>query len=125
MVRRLGHRDHREHRHHRNRGRDSGRRAAPAFREGLGSDIVETRQRPSPIVATVDFDKDGVQHGFLRLPYSRDDSAWCAVMIPLPVAKNGAGPTALLTGGTHGAAYEGPIALFAPATSLDPAHLPT
>lgn len=68
--------------------------------------------RPSPISATVDFEADGVQHGFLRLPYSRDDAAWGSVMIPVTVARNGAGPTALLTGGNHGDEYEGPIALF-------------
>ena len=68
--------------------------------------------RPSPISATVDFSAEGVQHGFLRLPYSRDDSAWGSVMIPLTVVKNGEGPTALLTGGNHGDEYEGPIALF-------------
>ncbi|MEC5325238.1 N(2)-acetyl-L-2,4-diaminobutanoate deacetylase DoeB [Aurantimonas sp. A3-2-R12] len=67
---------------------------------------------PSPIVATVDFEADGIQHGFLRLPYSRDDSAWGSVLIPMTVAKNGDGPTALLTGGNHGDEYEGPIALF-------------
>lgn len=76
---------------------------------------------PSPIVATVDFDRDGVQHGFLRLPYSRDDSAWGSVMIPVAVVRNGEGPTALLTGGNHGDEYEGPIALFDLARSLDPA----
>ena len=59
-------------------------------------------QRPSPISATVDFDADGVQHGFLRLPYSRDDAAWGSVMIPVTVVKNGKGPTALLTGANHG-----------------------
>ncbi|WP_168219790.1 N(2)-acetyl-L-2,4-diaminobutanoate deacetylase DoeB [Pseudotabrizicola formosa] len=68
--------------------------------------------RDSPITATVDFDADGVQHGFLRLPYSRDDAAWGSVMIPVCVVKNGAGPTALLTGGNHGDEYEGPVALF-------------
>lgn len=68
--------------------------------------------RPSPISATVDFEADGVQHGFLRLPYSRDDAAWGSVMIPITVVRNGAGPTALLTGGNHGDEYEGPIALF-------------
>lgn len=68
--------------------------------------------RPSPINPTVDFSADGVQHGFLRLPYSRDDSAWGSVIIPLTVVKNGGGPTALLTGGNHGDEYEGPIALF-------------
>ena len=68
--------------------------------------------RPSPISATVDFSAEGVQHGFLRLPYSRDDSAWGSVMIPLTVVQNGEGPTALLTGGNHDDEYEGPIALF-------------
>lgn len=68
--------------------------------------------KPSPISATVDFEKDGVQHGFLRLPYSRDDSAWGSVMIPVTVAKNGSGPTALLTGANHGEEYEGPVALM-------------
>lgn len=67
--------------------------------------------RPSPIKPTVDFERDGVQHGFLRLPYSRDDSAWGAIMIPVTVVKNGHGPTALLTGANHGDEYEGPVAL--------------
>ena len=68
--------------------------------------------RDNPISATVDFEADGLQHGFLKLPHSHDASAWGAVMIPVTVAKNGAGPTALLTGGNHGDEYEGPIALF-------------
>lgn len=78
---------------------------------------------PSPVVPTVDFDADGVQHGFLRLPYSRDDSAWGAVMIPVAVVRGGAGPTALLLGGNHGDEYEGPVALFGLARSLDPASV--
>lgn len=76
--------------------------------------------RPSPVVPTVDFDQDGKQHGFLRLPYSRDDSAWGSVMIPIAVVKNGSGPTALLTGGNHGDEYEGPLALFELARTLEP-----
>ncbi|MGK9166954.1 N(2)-acetyl-L-2,4-diaminobutanoate deacetylase DoeB [Inquilinus limosus] len=76
---------------------------------------------PSPIVPSVNFDRDGVQHGTLRLPYSRDDSAWGSVMIPIAVVKNGEGPTALLTGANHGDEYEGPIALFELARTLDPA----
>ena len=43
----------------------------------------------NPISATVDFAREGVQHGFLKLPYSRDDSAWGAVMIPLTVIQRG------------------------------------
>ncbi|CAM5538424.1 N-alpha-acetyl-L-2,4-diaminobutyric acid deacetylase [Mycolicibacterium aubagnense] len=76
--------------------------------------------RPSPISASVDFGRDGVQHGFLRLPYSRDNSAWGSVMIPICVVKNGSGPTALLTGGNHGDEYEGPLALYELARTLDP-----
>lgn len=77
--------------------------------------------RKSPIVAGVPFDRDGVHHGHLRLPYSRDDSAWGAVMIPITVIRNGAGPTALFTGGNHGDEYEGPVALMDLALHLDPA----
>src|SRR5882724_3587403 len=75
-------------------------------------------QRPSPIDASVDFHRDGVQHGHLKLPYSRDDSAWGAIMIPITVVKRGSGPTALLTGANHGDEYEGPIALFDLARNL-------
>jgi N-alpha-acetyl-L-2,4-diaminobutyrate deacetylase len=79
--------------------------------------------RPSPIRPSVDYDQDGVQHGFLRLPYSRDDSAWGAVMIPIAVIKNGKGPTALLTGANHGDEYEGPITLLKLANSLQPSEV--
>ncbi|EJN04884.1 N(2)-acetyl-L-2,4-diaminobutanoate deacetylase DoeB [Phyllobacterium sp. YR531] len=75
--------------------------------------------RPSPVTPTIDLDQQGVQHGFLRLPYSRDDSAWGSVMIPIAVLRNGDGPTALLTGGNHGDEYEGPIALCDLARTLD------
>ncbi|RMD91007.1 MAG: N-alpha-acetyl diaminobutyric acid deacetylase DoeB, partial [Alphaproteobacteria bacterium] len=68
--------------------------------------------RASPITATVDFEARGVQHGFLRLPASRDESAWGNVMIPVTVIAGGAGPTALVTGGNHGDEYEGPIAIM-------------
>lgn len=74
--------------------------------------------KASPISATVDFEADGVQHGFLKLPYSRDDAAWGSVMIPVTVVRNGSGPTALLTGANHGDEYEGPIALFDLARTL-------
>jgi len=74
----------------------------------------------NPMVASVDFEKDGKHHGFLRLPCSRDDSAWGSVMIPITVIRNGKGPTALLTGGNHGDEYEGPIALQAMTHDLSP-----
>jgi len=77
----------------------------------------------NPISATVDFEKDGVQHGFLRLPHSRDDSAWGSIMIPICVAKGGKGPTALLTGANHGEEYEGPVALMELAQTITAAGL--
>ncbi len=67
--------------------------------------------RNSPITSTVPYDKDGVHHGFLRLPHSRNDSAWGSLMIPISVIRNGTEPTALLTGANHGDEYEGPVAL--------------
>jgi N-alpha-acetyl-L-2,4-diaminobutyrate deacetylase len=66
---------------------------------------------PSPIQPTVDLDAEGKAHGFLRLPWSHDISAWGNLMILITVIKHGDGPTALLTGGNHGDEYEGPIVL--------------
>ncbi len=40
---------------------------------------------PPPVTPTIDFDAPGASHHFLRLPYSRDDSAWGSVMIPVAV----------------------------------------
>ncbi|MBU1312701.1 MAG: N(2)-acetyl-L-2,4-diaminobutanoate deacetylase DoeB [Alphaproteobacteria bacterium] len=85
--------------------------------------MLKTAPRPSAITPTVDFDAKGVQHGHLRLPYSRDDSAWGSVMIPICVVANGDGPTALLTGANHGDEYEGPAALFELAQTLDPTQV--
>jgi N-alpha-acetyl-L-2,4-diaminobutyrate deacetylase len=44
-------------------------------------------------------------------------------MIPVTVARNGPGPTALLTGGNHGDEYEGPVALFDLAQRLETAQI--
>ncbi|WP_296424578.1 N(2)-acetyl-L-2,4-diaminobutanoate deacetylase DoeB [Yoonia sp.] len=74
--------------------------------------------RDNPISPTIDFDADGVQHGYLRLPYSRNDSAWGSIQIPITQVKNGSGPCALLTGGNHGDEYEGPLALVELAADL-------
>ena len=73
----------------------------------------------NPIKASIDFDRDGVQHGFLQIPYSRNDSAWGSIMLPITQAKNGDAPGALLTGGNHGDEYEGPIALHDLASRID------
>jgi len=79
--------------------------------------------KKNPISSTISFEQDGAHHGFLRLPYSRDDSAWGSVMIPITVIRNGDGPTALLTGANHGDEYEGPVALMELAATLDPSDV--
>ena len=79
--------------------------------------------KSNPAICTVPLDRDGVHHGFLRLPHSRDDSAWGHVMIPISVVRNGDGPTALLTGANHGDEYEGPVALQHLALALAPADV--
>lgn len=77
--------------------------------------------RPSPITSTVDFGvAEGIQHGYLKLPVSVDESAWGAVMIPITVVAGGEGPTALLTAGIHGDEYEGITALHSLAATLSP-----
>ena len=79
--------------------------------------------RASPVTPTIEFEADGIHHGHLRLPYSRNESAWGSVMVPITVAKNGSGPTALITGANHGDEYEGPLALVELANSFQPEAL--
>jgi len=68
----------------------------------------------SLIATDIDFERTGFQTGTLRLPWSHDRSAYGHIPIPIVVhnAGPGTGPTVLLTGGTHGDEYEGPIALM-------------
>src|SRR5262245_33677656 len=98
-------------------GGEAGGRTFPRRQPAIPS------MRDNPIVPTIDFAADGVRHGFLRLPYSRDDFAWGSVMIPLTVIKRGSGPTALFAGANHGDEYEGPLALQELALELDPASI--
>jgi hypothetical protein len=68
--------------------------------------------QPSLVTATVDFNREGLQHGYIRVPYSHDRSTYGHIPIPVSVALRGDGPTVLLTGGVHGDEYEGPVALM-------------
>jgi len=77
----------------------------------------------SLIESTVDFDKDGIQFGLLRIPHSVHRSAYGHIGIPIAIGKNGDGPTVLLTGGVHGDEYEGPVALSKLGARLDPADI--
>ena len=74
----------------------------------------------SRITSEVDFDRDGKQQGFLRLPHSVHRSAYGWIPIPIIVIKHGTGPTVLLTAANHGDEYEGQIALMKLCRELQP-----
>ena len=76
--------------------------------------------KPSKIATDLDYEREGKQHGHLRVPNSRDSSGWGTLLVPITVIKNGAGPTVLLIGGNHGDEYEGPVALMKLARALAP-----
>ncbi|MDX6749095.1 succinylglutamate desuccinylase/aspartoacylase family protein [Geminicoccaceae bacterium 1502E] len=77
----------------------------------------------SRIGCTIDLDSPGRQAGYLNVPFSRNDSAWGAIRVPITVVRGGAGPTVLMTAGNHGDEYEGPLALLNLAAELDPARM--
>ncbi len=80
---------------------------------------MTTSQR-SRVSSTIDLGAAGKRHGWLNVPWSRNDSAWGAVRIPITVVQNGSGPTVLLIAGNHGDEYEGLIALLRLARELAP-----
>lgn len=75
------------------------------------SNEFPSKARKGIAFATVDFECDGKQTGFIHIPHSPHSDAWGATRIPIAVIKNGSGRTALLTGGNHGDEHEGPITL--------------
>jgi predicted deacylase len=60
----------------------------------------------------IEFDKDGKQSDYVRVPFSSNKSAYGWIPVPMICIRNGDGPTALLTAGNHGDEYEGQIALL-------------
>ena len=76
--------------------------------------------RKTRITSEVDFEKDGKQQGFLRLPHSVHRSAYGWIAIPIIVIKNGSGPNVLLTAANHGDEYEGQITLMKLCQELEP-----
>ena len=70
-----------------------------------------------------DFEVNGKQSGFLRLPHSVHRSAYGWVPIPITTIKNGDGPTLLVMAGNHGNEYEGQIAISQLARELEAADI--
>lgn len=59
----------------------------------------------------LNFEADGKQRDWLRVPFSTDLSGYGVVPIPVICIRNGDGPTALLVAGSHGDEYEGQVTL--------------
>ena len=79
--------------------------------------------KPSRITCNIDLGADGKHAGYLTVPYSRNDSAWGSIQVPIIAVCNGAGPTMLFSGGVHGDEYEGQVALMNLARELDPERM--
>jgi len=75
------------------------------------------------LVHQLDFDRDGKTLGFLSIPFSVDRSPYFQVKVPICLIRNGAGPSVLLMGGTHGDEYEGELSLAKLIRRLDPARI--
>ena len=76
-----------------------------------------TRSRIAP---EVDFDREGKQQGFLRIPHSVHRSAYGWLPMPVVTIRNGDGPRVLLMSGNHGDEYEGQVTLSRMARTLSP-----
>jgi predicted deacylase len=71
----------------------------------------------------LDFEANGKQCNWLRVPHSTDLSGYGVIPIPVICIKNGAGPTALLIAGNHGDEYEGQVALAQLARQVEAADV--
>jgi len=55
----------------------------------------------------IDLDQPGKQHGYIRVQFSADRSAYGWLPVPIMSIKNGDGPVAVIIGANHGDEYEG------------------
>ncbi|MHA6261569.1 succinylglutamate desuccinylase/aspartoacylase family protein [Arenibacterium sp. CAU 1754] len=71
------------------------------------------------ITSEVDFDAEGKQAGYLRVPHSVHRSAYGWIPVPITVIRNGTGPTLVVSAGVHGDEYEGQIAVATLARQIE------
>ena len=57
--------------------------------------------------AEIDLDAEGKHHGYLRIQFSADRSAYGWIPVPIMSIRRGEGPCALVIGANHGDEYEG------------------
>lgn len=72
------------------------------------------------ISSEVNYEADGKQSGYLRVPHSVHRSAYGWLPVPITVIRNGEGPTLVLAGGNHGDEYEGQIAISRLVQEIEP-----
>ena len=75
------------------------------------------------VTSTVDFEQEGKQVGWLRVPHSVTRSAYGVLTIPVAVIQNGSGPQILFTAGNHGDEYEGQVVLTRLIQNLQPEEI--
>jgi predicted deacylase len=75
------------------------------------------------IHAEIDFDAEGKQVGYLRIPHSVHRSAYGWLPMPVVCVRNAEGPKVLIVAGNHGDEYEGQVALCKLAQSLEPEQI--
>lgn len=75
------------------------------------------------ISSEVDYEADGKQSGYLRVPHSVHRSAYGWLPVPITVVRNGEGPTLVVAGGNHGDEYEGQIAISRLAQEISPEQI--
>ena len=72
------------------------------------------------IESELNFETEGKQLGFLRLPHSVNRSAYGWIPIPVASIRNGNGPRVLLMAGNHGDEYEGQVLLSQLIREIEP-----
>ena len=77
----------------------------------------------SAVTPTIDLQADGYHIGDLRVRWSDNSVPLGYHPVPIISLRNGAGPVALLIGGTHGDEFEGPTALMRLVSTLTPADI--
>ncbi|WP_137919308.1 succinylglutamate desuccinylase/aspartoacylase family protein [Hydrogenophaga sp. 2FB] len=75
------------------------------------------------MTSEVDFDAEGKQCGYLRLPHSVHRSAYGWIPVPVASIRNGPGPVVLVMGGNHGDEYEGQLIVSRLIREIDPSRV--
>jgi len=71
----------------------------------------------------VNLDADGKHHGYIRIQFSSDRSAYGWQPVPIMSIRNGDGPCAMLIGANHGDEYEGVSIINGLFQALEPADI--